>query len=487
MKKFILLFAMLMTVGAASAIEDKASNFGTPASSAAYGNIYTWTATYNNLVQCFSFSSGELVNYDHLHFVISNMSGGGVRIYVKCSDNTDKSTSYYTANGTDKNVALTDLLPSGKSLADVTQISFGGVDMGKVVSGDNSSPARTKNYVKINLSEMYLSKEGSEEVLYATPGTPAGNATYTENTLAWSSSSNNLMDLFSSLAISEVNNYTSLKFSVSNLTGGALRIGYYVGDTFTEIGTGYYSDGDKTTDLIGQTTVDLSTITKLVIGGRSIDATVEYNSNTYFKGVGTCVIDPSSVVLSNDALNRTFTANQLSTVCLPFALTAEEAAGAGKFYTLGSLDGSSIKFTEVDGATSAYTPYVFKPSSATPFASLSKTCVYPKGSCTTSAGGATFTGVLKAGSVEEGAYGYSGGSFKKAGTSVTIKAFRAYITAPSSSAHELSISLGDDVTGISKIQTETSNDAPIYNLNGQRVGADYKGIVIKDGKKVIQK
>ena len=31
---------------------------------------------------------------------------------------------------------------------------------------------------------------------------------------------------------------------------------------------------------------------------------------------------------------------------------------------------------------------------------------------------------------------------------------------------------------------EESEDGSIYNLNGQRVGDDYKGIAIKDGKKV---
>ena len=32
----------------------------------------------------------------------------------------------------------------------------------------------------------------------------------------------------------------------------------------------------------------------------------------------------------------------------------------------------------------------------------------------------------------------------------------------------------------------TNTDSPIYNLQGQRVGKDYKGIVIKNGKKVLQ-
>lgn len=42
--------------------------------------------------------------------------------------------------------------------------------------------------------------------------------------------------------------------------------------------------------------------------------------------------------------------------------------------------------------------------------------------------------------------------------------------------------------GIKNIQTiEVNEKAPIYNLAGQRVGKDYKGVVIQNGKKFIKK
>jgi hypothetical protein len=44
-------------------------------------------------------------------------------------------------------------------------------------------------------------------------------------------------------------------------------------------------------------------------------------------------------------------------------------------------------------------------------------------------------------------------------------------------------------TGISSIdndQLTTDNDAPVYNLAGQKVGKGYKGIVIINGKKVVK-
>lgn len=41
-------------------------------------------------------------------------------------------------------------------------------------------------------------------------------------------------------------------------------------------------------------------------------------------------------------------------------------------------------------------------------------------------------------------------------------------------------------TGISSITAAKTTDAPCYNLAGQAVGKDYKGVVIKGGKKVMQ-
>jgi hypothetical protein len=44
-------------------------------------------------------------------------------------------------------------------------------------------------------------------------------------------------------------------------------------------------------------------------------------------------------------------------------------------------------------------------------------------------------------------------------------------------------------TDVHQVMNETSSvkDQPTYNLNGQKVGSDYKGIVIRNGKKNINK
>ena len=42
-------------------------------------------------------------------------------------------------------------------------------------------------------------------------------------------------------------------------------------------------------------------------------------------------------------------------------------------------------------------------------------------------------------------------------------------------------------TGISPLLRTENTDGTIYNLSGQKVGADYKGSVIMNGKKVLKK
>jgi hypothetical protein len=75
---------------------------------------------------------------------------------------------------------------------------------------------------------------------------------------------------------------------------------------------------------------------------------------------------------------------------------------------------------------------------------------------------------------------------------VIIRNTRAYITIPSASANakpRLNLVFGgDEATSIDAVEGGNAADnGAIYNLSGQRVGKDYKGIVIKNGKKVMMR
>ena len=73
-----------------------------------------------------------------------------------------------------------------------------------------------------------------------------------------------------------------------------------------------------------------------------------------------------------------------------------------------------------------------------------------------------------------------------------IPAKRCYLEVKSTSASNAAFySLGTnfgETTGISSVENKVEKaDAPVYNLAGQLVGKDYKGLVIKNGKKFVIK
>lgn len=85
----------------------------------------------------------------------------------------------------------------------------------------------------------------------------------------------------------------------------------------------------------------------------------------------------------------------------------------------------------------------------------------------------------------------NGVGFYQVKSDVTIPANKAYLeiaTSSSNLAKYYSIGIGGNTTGIQAIhQNSVKADGIMYSLSGQRVGKDYKGIVICNGKKMIKK
>lgn len=79
--------------------------------------------------------------------------------------------------------------------------------------------------------------------------------------------------------------------------------------------------------------------------------------------------------------------------------------------------------------------------------------------------------------------------FYQVSSTVTIPANKAYLEInAANSAKYYSIGIGGNTTGIQTIQQNSVKaDGIMYSLSGQRVGKDYKGIVICNGKKMIKK
>lgn len=81
--------------------------------------------------------------------------------------------------------------------------------------------------------------------------------------------------------------------------------------------------------------------------------------------------------------------------------------------------------------------------------------------------------------------------FYKASEGKTIPAKCAYLEVKNPTSSAKFYSLGDNsgsTTGITSVKNEAAgNNAPMYNLAGQLVDKGYKGIVIKNGKKIVLK
>ena len=228
----------------------------------------------------------------------------------------------------------------------------------------------------------------------------------------------------------------------------------------------------------------------------SIDFIGEYQADN--------TVSPFAIAASKDSkvsYDRIFTKDQACTVCLPFALSAEELAKVGKAYTLSAVSGSKATFTPVE-AIEAYKPYLLIPSASgkllEEIAATKDIANAPTEAKTSVSGSYSFVGTLQAKesvkTPNTEVYGFSadGGKFVRAGNNASIDAFRAYISVPTTAlstaaSRSIDIDFGG-TTGINEIQNaQSSSAAATYDVAGKRVGKNYKGVVICNGKKMIQK
>lgn len=111
----------------------------------------------------------------------------------------------------------------------------------------------------------------------------------------------------------------------------------------------------------------------------------------------------------------------------------------------------------------------------------------------TTEGDATFATALKTGAIKADGtqYGFTSKSgtpaFAQVKSGEDIPAKKGYIVLSGASAAKYSICFGDEATGIQTIEAASAASAAMYNLAGQRVDKAYKGIVIVNGKKYLNK
>lgn len=176
-----------------------------------------------------------------------------------------------------------------------------------------------------------------------------------------------------------------------------------------------------------------------------------------------------------------------ATICYPFAVTLSD--GAGYTGTL-SDDGNSLKLTSIGAEIPAGTPVVVVVNNATT-SSITATINGTDTEASPLSSGLSGTYLPKTiaedGELTLGVYDNTAGFYHWSGSIQN----KAYLNSSTASSKGFAFSFGgDDPTGISEDlirEAVKELQGQRYNVQGQPVGADYKGIVIQGGKKYLQK
>lgn len=194
-------------------------------------------------------------------------------------------------------------------------------------------------------------------------------------------------------------------------------------------------------------------------------------------------------------LKRTFVANKWNTLVLPFAVSDADVKttfGAdAKIVEYSNADDANINFTISTKGIEANVPVLIMPAAVNAektytFNSVSIVVADPKADGTNY----SFVGSYKPYNLVNDDYMLYADKWWKTetGDKYNIKAFRAYIKAKTpAAAKQLNLVIDGQTTGL-KLNTVNGNiEGETYNIAGQRVANSYKGLIIKNGKKIIKK
>lgn len=211
----------------------------------------------------------------------------------------------------------------------------------------------------------------------------------------------------------------------------------------------------------------------------------------------------------NVTLKRTMVANEWNTICLPFDVTYDKAKAAFgndvkivELDTEAAVDANVLSFKASTGIVAA-TPYLIKPSAVADEYTFENVDITNNeaGYSMTDNADVAFKGIYNMVDITKdvvdaklgdyyAAFLGAGNKIYKAGTGKT-KGFRAYFAIPNSaSASALRVVIDGTATSIKNIDSEVvESNAPVYNLQGQRVEGNNltPGIYVKAGKKFVVK
>lgn len=517
MKKFILSVCaalMLFCGGASAKVSILKSNFDLGTSEAKYSNTsckFEWASPANNWMNLFTNLKGQASKYKHLKINLKSANNGYRLLFYKGDDNV---VIHKNASDLTVDLDLTKLeLKEGWTIDDIDRICIAGATTqpasGSLVLTPADVTLSTDDIETLTVTTT-LDENSDVKAPFQWYKTTASGAEARTDEI-----SNNFGKsewggvLFGYSTDNKENN------GYINLNGySALRVNINKFDSsknkqFRALADKDKAGNDKTVwiTMTGDETLvtfsqDRCTSLKNSWEGSKVQNVTSIDFIGEYQAVNT--ESPFAIAASKDSkisYDRNFIQDQPCTICLPFALTADELAKVGKAYTLSAVNDSKATFAPVQ-KIEAYKPYLLIPSDGGKLlenivATKDITAV-PAEAKTSVSGSYSFVGTLQAKKSvkKEGMeiYGFSAskGKFVHVGADASIKAFRAYISVPTTAlstaaSRSIDIDFGG-TTGINEIQNaHSSSAAATYNVAGKRVGKNYKGVVISNGKKMIQK
>lgn len=518
MKKFILSVcaALMLFCGGASA---KVSILKSSMASVTSDNVeydaasgqFEWKAAWANLVTMFDNLQGRASKYKHLKLKIDNPSGEYRLIFYTDLNADKKVQKVMNASDTNVEIDLSTLDLEGKTLADIARISIAGqgasgsltilpADVTLATDDIETLTVTTTLDEKSDVNapfQWYKTTDSGAEAISSGISNNFGKSEWNGALFGYSLDNKEINGYFN------LNGYSVLRVNINEFDSSKNK-------QFRALADKDKAGNDKTVwitmtgneTLVTPFSLDRCTSLKNSWEGPGVQNITSIDFIGEYQAVNTeSRFDIAASTGSNVSYDRTFTKDQPCTVCLPFALTAEELANVGKAYTLSAVSGSKATFTLV-AAIEAYKPYLLIPSDG---GKLLKNIVatkditaVPADAKTSVSGSYSFVGTLQAKESvkQEGMeiYGFSAkdGKFVHASDKASIDAFRAYISVPTTAlstaaSRSIDIDFGG-TTGINEIQNaHSSSAAATYDVAGKRVDKNYKGVVIRNGKKMIQK
>lgn len=196
----------------------------------------------------------------------------------------------------------------------------------------------------------------------------------------------------------------------------------------------------------------------------------------------------------NVTLLNTFTANETTTLFLPFAIPADQTATLGSFYNFKEVKDESVVFyTAETGNIEANKPYLFVPATT----DISIDNVEVTGTNETTAANGNFIGTFERiawDSNQDGSYVYEPsangnvdeGHFVLATAGTVLPPFRAYLQATGAASMSVVVDSGES-TGIHTVNSQANGRNSWFTLDGQQLQGKptRQGMYISNGQKVV--